>query len=213
MTEQSPTPGASRSARYALMTRDAIIDAARKLFAERGYFATTVEDIAAEAQVAPATVYSSAGGKQGVLGEILTLWSSDPQIQQTMDGVAASDDPPEIIHTLARAARQMRERWDDAVTIILTTAPHDSAVAEQVEPYTRYYRQCVADVGQRLADLHALRDGLDAQYATDVLWLYFGYSSLHTLRHDNGWSYDKAERWLARQAAHDLLPRDRATRP
>lgn len=183
------------------------VDAARKLFSQRGYSATTVEDIAAEAQVAPATIYFSAGGKQGVLAEILALWSSDPQIQATLDGVSASTDPYEIIAALARAARQMRERWDDAVTIFRTTAPHDSAVAEQfAASSTRFYRPRIADIARRLAELHGLRDGLDTTYATDVLWLDFGYRSLDTLHHENGWSYDRAEHWLASQATRDLLP-------
>ena len=46
----------TRRQEYAQATRQAILDAARKLFAERGYFATKVDDIAAEARVAPATV-------------------------------------------------------------------------------------------------------------------------------------------------------------
>lgn len=73
--------------RYALATKEAIIAAARKLFAERGYFATTIEDIAAEAGVAPATVYSSTGGKQNLLAAILDLWRADPAIKATLDTV------------------------------------------------------------------------------------------------------------------------------
>ncbi|HEY4830255.1 MAG TPA: helix-turn-helix domain-containing protein, partial [Solirubrobacteraceae bacterium] len=88
MSEDAPR--LTRRERYALVTKQAIIDAARKLFAERGYFATTVDDIAAEADVAPATVYSSAGGKQGLLAEILELWGLDPQIQATLDVVSSS---------------------------------------------------------------------------------------------------------------------------
>ena len=48
-------PKRTRRQDYAEATRQAIIGAARKLFAERGYFATKVADIAAEARVAPAT--------------------------------------------------------------------------------------------------------------------------------------------------------------
>src|ERR1700733_9145952 len=207
MSEDAPR--LTRRERYALVTKQAIIDAARKLFAERGYFATTVDDIAAEADVAPATapapVYSSAGGKQGLLAEILELWGLDPQIQATLDVVSSSTAPPEILDVLARAAREMRERWDDVVRIFLTTAPHDAGVAEQFAPFTEFYRQCIAAIGQRLADLDALREGLDAVYATDILWLYFGYGSLSTLHHDNGWTYDRAEHWLATQAARELL--------
>ena len=48
-------------------TRQAIVKAARQLFSERGYFATKVDDVAALARVAPATVYAVSGGKQGLL--------------------------------------------------------------------------------------------------------------------------------------------------
>jgi hypothetical protein len=40
----------------------------------------------------------------------------------------------------------------------------------------------------------ALRDGMDVKQAVDVLWFYFGYSGLFTLRHENGWSYERAKR-------------------
>jgi AcrR family transcriptional regulator len=195
----------NRRERYALETKQAIVVAARKLFAERGYFATTVEDIALEADVAPATVYSSTGGKQGLLSELLDLWSDDPQIRATLDRVAACTEPREIIDVLAMSAREMRERWDDLVRIFLTTAPHDAGVAAQFAPFTRFYRECIATIAQRLAELGGLREGIDARYATDILWLYFGYGSLYTLRHENGWSYARAQTWLADQAARELL--------
>jgi AcrR family transcriptional regulator len=198
-------PRLTRRERYALTTKQAIVDAARKLFAERGYFATTVEDIASEAEVAPATVYSSAGGKQGLLAEILKRWAADPEVEATLARVTASNDPREIIDVLGRGAREMRERWDDAVRIFLTTAPHDSTVAEQFASFTQFYRRCIAVIAQRLDDLGGLREGIDAAYATDVLWLYFGYGSLYTLRHENGWSYERAEQWLTAQAARELL--------
>jgi AcrR family transcriptional regulator len=203
MSEDAPR--LTRRERYALVTKQAIVDAARKLFAERGYFATTVDDIAAEADVAPATVYSSAGGKQGLLAEILELWGLDPQIQATLEVVSSSTDPREILDVLARSAREMRERWDDVVRIFLTTAPHDAGVAEQFAPFTQFYRQCIAAIATRLAELGGLREGIDPAYATDVLWLYFGYGSLYTLHHENGWSYARAEQWLAAQATRELL--------
>jgi len=195
----------TRRERYALETRNAIVAAARKLFAERGYFATTVEDIAGEAEVALATVYSSTGGKQGLLAALLEAWGDDPTIQTTMDRVAATDDAREIIDVLSQAACRMREEWDDVVTIFLTTSPHDAAVAEQYAPFDAYYRRCIAEIADRLADLDSLRDGIDAQYATDVLWLYFGYGSISTLHHDRHWTYEQAQSWLAERAAGEIL--------
>ena len=51
-----PRQGIKRREEYAQATRQAIVDAARRLFSERGYFSTKVDDIAALARVAPATV-------------------------------------------------------------------------------------------------------------------------------------------------------------
>lgn len=195
----------TRRERYALETKGAIVAAARKLFAERGYFATTVEDIASEANVAPATVYSSGGGKQGLLAAILDAWGSDPVIRTTLDMVASTTDPREIVGMVSAAACQMRDEWGDAARIFLTTAPHDSTVAEQFAVFNVFHRQCFAEAAARLADLGALRDGTDAAYATDILWLYLGYGPIMILHDDNGWSYERIRDWLAEQATRELL--------
>lgn len=64
--------GAHRSSRPDTeATRNAILDAASALFAERGYVATTVDDIAQAAHVATGAVYTSVGGKQQVLEAVV----------------------------------------------------------------------------------------------------------------------------------------------
>lgn len=195
----------TRRQEYAQATRQAIIDAARKLFAERGYFATKVDDIAAEARVAPATVYAVTGGKQGLLSELITTWTTDPVVEATLSRIAEATDPGQIIDEVAAASRQMREQFADVIRVMLSTAPHDPAVAGQLATATAVYRAAFAPVAERLAQLGALRPGTDAGHAVDVLWFYFGYSSYFTLHDDNGWSYRRAERWLAGQARRELL--------
>src|SRR6185369_15389921 len=53
--------------RQARSTRRAIIDAASRLFAEHGYGATSVDQIAQAANVSRATVFASLGGKPALL--------------------------------------------------------------------------------------------------------------------------------------------------
>lgn len=89
--------------------------------------------------------------------------------------------------------------------ILVTTAPHDPGVAKQLQPATDLYRATTVAIAKRLEELGGLREGIDAAHAADVLWFYFGYSSYFTLHDDNGWTYERAEHWLAGQACHELL--------
>jgi AcrR family transcriptional regulator len=194
----------TRREEYAQATRQAILDAARRLFAERGYFATKVDEIAAEARVAPATVYA-AGGKRGLLDAVVQAWITDPIVERSLAGIAASDDPVEVICGLASGVREHREAWSDVIRLLLTTAAHDSDVAEQLKIATEAYRAAIVPVAERLAKLGALRPEINVPTAVDLLWFYFGYSSYFTLHDDNHWSYQRAEQWLADQACRTLL--------
>jgi AcrR family transcriptional regulator len=207
---QTATP--SRRDEYAEATRQAIVDAARRLFCERGYFATRVDEIAAAARVAPATVYAVAGGKLGLLRTLAEIWIHAPVIAATISRVQNLHDSVAIMRVVAAACRSMRENFGDIIRVLRTTAPHEKVIAESLAVATCQYRQAFVPIGERLAELGALRAGLALGEAVDILWFYFGYSGLMTLHEENGWSYERAEEWLCREATRALL-RDRAAVP
>jgi AcrR family transcriptional regulator len=194
-----------RRADYAALTRRAIIDAARALFAAKGFFATTVEDIASSARVAPATVYAVGGGKHGLLRALMDEWQNAPVIEATFEHIAALSDGEAILRATAAGTREMREEWGDVMRTVLATAPHDPRVAEALASVTASYRQAVQHVVQRLADTGALNPGTSVAAAADILWFYFGYSSYFTLTDENGWTLPQAEKWLLAQASTTLL--------
>jgi AcrR family transcriptional regulator len=201
-------PRVSRMTRrdeYAQATRQAILDAARKLFAERGYFATKVDDIAGAARVAPATVYAVTGGKYGLLTELIKTWTTDPIVEAKTTHMVEMRDPAAIIRELAAGSRRMREQYADIMRVMLATAPHDQAIASALQAATSVYRKAFIPVAERLASRGALRRDLDVAAAVDLFWFYFGYTSYFTLHDDNGWSYERAEHWLADQACRELL--------
>lgn len=196
---------ASRREEYAEATRCAIVAAARRLFSERGYFATKVDDIAASARVAPATVYAVSGGKQGLLRTLMETAITDPIVQTTIGRVEQLDDPAAILSLVSATVRNMREESGDVMRVLLNTAPHDKAVFENLAIATARYRSAFEPIARRLMDLGALREDLELTDAVDVFWFYFGYSGLFTLHDENGWSFDRAEHWLCREASRALL--------
>ena len=74
------------------MTRHAVIQVAGKLFATDGYEQTTVEKIAREARVSPATVYAQCGGKEGLLHTLMDIWTSSHLVARI---IADSRLPPQ----------------------------------------------------------------------------------------------------------------------
>ncbi len=206
MKQFTPAVGArSRRQEYAEVTRQAIVDAARKLFSKKGYFSTKVDDIAASARVAPATVYAVSGGKQGLLRTLMDIWTTAPVVESTVGSIDKLSDAAAIIDLVAATCCSMRQDYGDIIRLILNTAPHDPEVAETLAIATARYRKALVRIGQRLVSLKAVRRGIDANQAVDVLWFYFGYSGLFTLVDDNGWPYDRAEKWLRDEARRALL--------
>jgi AcrR family transcriptional regulator len=201
-TRTAPT---SRREEYAAATRQAIVAAARRLFTERGYFATKVDEIAALARVAPATVYAVSGGKETLLRTMMDLSTTDPIVEKTLAYIDTLDQPEEILRVVASVSRQMRQEFGDIMRVMLATAPHDKAVAQSLATATTRYREALRRISQRLENLGGLREGLDVGQAVDVFWFYFGYWGMFVLLDDNGWSYDEAEKWLCEESSRALL--------
>ncbi|GLE54205.1 TetR/AcrR family transcriptional regulator [Mycobacterium montefiorense] len=195
----------SRRAEYAEATRQAAVDAARRLFRDKGYFATTVNEIAAEARVSPATVYAVNGGKQGLLRTLIDVWSAAPVVAVAAEHIAGLDDPAEILRYLTALTRQMRQDYGDIMRVVIAAAPHDSTAAEGLALGTRRYREGNGIAARRIAELGGLRDGMDAAAALDIMWFYLGYAGFFTLVDDNGWSYAKAEEWLCHTVSQAVL--------
>ena len=86
---ESSAPTIPRSGASAEATRLAIVDAAGRLFAERGYAATSIEDVAGAAAVGRATVFNSVGGKPELLKEAYRLAVRGPANANTPLGQQA----------------------------------------------------------------------------------------------------------------------------
>jgi AcrR family transcriptional regulator len=201
-SRSSPASALGRRQEYAAATRDAIIQAARELYAQQGFFATKVEDIAAQARVAPATVYTSVGGKHAVLMVLMQQLASWEPRERALARIADASTSHDVLAALAQGTRSTREKWADVQRVITETAPHDTAASTVHTERIKRYRTALDAVVDRLAILEG--PAFDRGRAAAILWFYFGPSSYLPLHDDLGWSYKEAETWLLAECERAL---------
>ncbi|MGW0877103.1 TetR family transcriptional regulator [Streptomyces sp. NPDC002755] len=186
-------------------TRAAILAAAQELFLSRGYSCVTVAQVAAAAQVAVQTVYSSTGGKADILRELLTPAIEDPSVQRTMRAIHETDDPLEIINATARGTREGHEGHWQTLTALVPMCHAEPTAAAVLAAGIAEYTQVLTAIVERLRDLRAVRPGMSTQTAVDLLWFYLGQDAWFSLVGHRHWSFDDAERYLAEAARCAVL--------
>jgi AcrR family transcriptional regulator len=82
-----------RREQMAQQTRRDILRAARRLFAERGYAATSINDIAEEAGVAIQTIYARLGSKRGMLLALIDLIDEEAGLGPLAEAVTSAGTP------------------------------------------------------------------------------------------------------------------------
>ena len=112
---------AARSRMTGKQRREQLIEVGRKLFADKGFEATTVEEIAAKASVSKPVVYEHFGGKEGLYAVVV-----DREVSRLLDRVTASlvgDHPRELLEQAAGALLEYVERDTDGFRILVRDSP------------------------------------------------------------------------------------------
>jgi AcrR family transcriptional regulator len=193
--------------RRAQLTRDEILRAARRLFAERGYARTSVRDIAREAGVSAQTVYDSVGSKQALVARLNDLIDSEAGIAAIVRAAAESGDPRELAATPARITRAILERCGDIVHALVTGAASEPELEAALAEGRRRHVEGARRVVGVLAKSGALAPGVEPEQALDTLAAISDIKFALLLRDDYGWTADQVERWIA-VTSRTLLLRD-----
>lgn len=206
-----------RRREHARATREAIVQAASRLFLERGYVATTIGTIAATAGVSAETVFAAFGTKRQLLTDVLGFAiaggvDAPPVMEQGWVGeLRAAAGPRARIRVLARNGRAILERRAPMDEVVRSAAAADPEIAA-IRERARLERLA----GQRELLRMALdgtepRTGLDFDGALDVLYAIGSPEMWTLLVIERGWSPDRFERWYAETLALLLLPDDPGT--
>jgi AcrR family transcriptional regulator len=191
--------------RRAQLTRDEILRAARRLFAERGYARTSVRDIAKAAGVSAQTVYDSVGSKQALVATLNDLIDSEAGIAALARAAGESDDPAEVAATSARVTRAILEHCEDIIYALVTGAAAEPELASALAEGQRRHAGGARFVTSRLQELGALAG--DPAEAADTLAALTDARFALLLRESYGWSLDHVEEWMATTSRTLLLAR------
>ena len=202
MTESIPR--ATLKDRHAEVTRRAILEAARKLFGEKGYSTVSMKSLAEEAGLALQTIYTAFGSKAGVLIGLVDLLDAEAGVLDLVAQIQATEDPVETLGLFARIRRQIRERCSDIIHIGQAGARLDTDVGAMWAEGMRRRRGGIGMVTERLYQQHALKVGLSAERAADIIAALVVDEVCDVLVEQRGWSFDAYEAWLT-QAMVELV--------
>jgi AcrR family transcriptional regulator len=191
--------------RQAQLTKDEILKAARRLFAERGYTRTSVRDIAEAAAVSAQTVYDSIGSKQALVSRLNDLIDSEAGIAEIVGTAARSGDRELIAALSAKVTRSILEHCGDIIHALVTgaAAEPDLAVA-LAEGHRRHVEGARMIVGL-LKQMDALDESAAEGDAIETLAAISDVQFALLLRDEYGWSLDRVESWMARTSRALLL--------
>src|SRR5579859_787198 len=200
----------------AAATRKVILDAAGRLFTERGYPTTSMETFAVAAGVSLKTVYLAFTTKGGLLR---ALWDLLLKGDQDTVGVAerawyrdvlAEPDPHRQLRLTAQNSRIVKERIGGILNVIRSAAPADldaSALWQLINSDFHANQQAIVE---SLAAKRALRPELTITRATDLLWTLNHPEVWLLLVSERGWTPAQWETWFGDSACWQLLrPHDK----
>jgi TetR/AcrR family transcriptional regulator, cholesterol catabolism regulator len=136
--------------------RQAILDAAARVFATRGYQATTMEDLSAATGLAAGGLYHYIGGKEQLLVDICAELL-DPLLAEAHVIVADSATPEEKLRRVVRAWVDHVERHRDHMRVfqqerqVIESGPRWRAIRASRKQFEEVLEQVLAE-GERSGD-------------------------------------------------------------
>lgn len=201
----SSLPTLGHRQRQAKATRDAISTAARQLFAERSYAATTIEAIATASAIPAPTIYSAFGSKAAILEAIRQSWVAESGVVTLAAAAMSLADPAAQLAAAAHWTRRQFELGSDVIAVHREAARSDERVAttwnEVLAGRHAAIRKFVTPMRGSLAP------GLDVRRAVDLFVALTALEVYQILVGDRGWSNDRYELWLAAALSHHILGR------
>lgn len=194
------------------MTRERILDAARRIFLDRGYLGATLTAVAESAEVSVQTIYNVVGNKAALLKTVydVMLAGDDepvPMAQRPMfQAMINAESGRECLAHYTAISRVLAERALPLVSMALAqTATGDAELREFTDTIENERAIGTANAARHIADRFGLRDGVDVEEAADTLWALTAPELADRLINRRNWGWDRYQKWLHTAAVDALL--------
>jgi AcrR family transcriptional regulator len=138
--------------------REQLVEVGRRLFAEKGFEAVTIEEIAHKANVSKPVVYEHFGSKDGLYAVIVDR-EMNVLLGMISDSLTA-DNPRALLEQAARALFDYIEERADGFRVLV----RDSPVAQNTGNFASLLRDVASQVDERLAKEFE-RSGFPSKFA------------------------------------------------
>jgi len=206
MATEKPDGRRERSRR----TRRRIIDAATELFLERGYIATSIEDVAGRAGVAVQTVYYVFGTKPHLLAAVLdsTIGGDVEPVsvlqRDWVESLRADQDATVAVSRLADATVAILARTAPIYEVVREAAA-DADVAGMLHETRRRRRHDQAELIDVLWRSGHLHPDVDRPTAADIVYAVMNEEVFQLLTVDCGWDQDQVRVWATNFMLQQLV--------
>jgi AcrR family transcriptional regulator len=198
-------------AEQADQTRKRVLTVARRLFLERGYAGTKVNDVAADAGVSPDTIYVSLGGKKGLLEGVWAMAVAGPldvdgaDQRERVAAIAAGSEPNERLRQLVALSCETLGRVSP-VHAVLRAAADGHPFAAQLQSRMLKSRLETQRRNLQIVLGDALRPGLTFEDAAEHYSALLSPELFHLLTVVRGWESTRYEVWIWETLCRELLP-------
>jgi AcrR family transcriptional regulator len=203
-----------RRQEQARLTRKAVLDAARALFLERGYAATTVRAVAEMAGVSVETVYKAFGNKAGLVKAVfdVAIVGDDrpvPMLQrERVARMRAEPDPRRKLLMYGEHLAEAGPRAGSLQLLIRSAAATDPDAAQVWQQMVQERLLGMTEFARHLHEGAHLRPGISLEAARDILWTYNSVEMYELLVLQRGWRPERYGRWIAEAMIAALLRND-----
>lgn len=155
-------------------TRQRILEAAARVFAEKGYARATTRALAAAANVNEVTLFRHFGSKEGLFSAIVESYAA-PALNTAMTAQLTGDYRQDL-HTMGSSVLQALLERREPLRLMLCEAGHFPEVRQVLAQNPRVLRQALAAYLRRQMGLGRVRL-LHAEAAAQAFWgMFFAYT-------------------------------------